>query len=302
VVLWKGVLQSLKQVMGKTAAALGFCYWATDPFDNSDYERFIDDYYQILGRLPQTTTAQPAKDIERTKRFLKFSKERNGWIERFSIVTRRCFDEVHEHFTPEELKNVELIPQFNNEASPKAIAGRARKTLEKRKEKNKPFPPNVQENALDLAGGATIACVSGFLISMIDRSVKLIAPCSANDEWPMGYIVFAEDTFTSGEDFQRILEEMIENDMHISLSLEDQIELNPIIRASLSEDLSSLSPFMQKILPKVLEGASVEEIAIFLEEKFGMDPTHTIPMLNSYFQRGYFKEPRKKSRTQSLVC
>ena len=52
--LWRGVLTVLRERIG-AAAQWGFCYWATEPLDNPDYERFALDFADIVGRFPQTT-------------------------------------------------------------------------------------------------------------------------------------------------------------------------------------------------------------------------------------------------------
>ena len=41
----------------------------------------------------------------------------------------------------------------------------------------------------------SIACVSGFLINLLDRSVKLISPCTDLKRWPLGYAVYKEAAF-----------------------------------------------------------------------------------------------------------
>src|SRR5580765_7001648 len=53
---WRSTLSVLHEVMGDCAKQ-GFIYWATDPLDNPDYEKFLIDFHEILGRCPQTTTA-----------------------------------------------------------------------------------------------------------------------------------------------------------------------------------------------------------------------------------------------------
>ena len=60
--LWRAILDHWVDLFG-TAAQTGFCYWATDPADNPDYPRFIEDYHAATGNLPQTTTAAPLRDL-----------------------------------------------------------------------------------------------------------------------------------------------------------------------------------------------------------------------------------------------
>ena len=55
--LWRDCLAVVGEVFGPSAKH-GFMYWATDPLDNPDYEHFLTDFYEVLGKCPQTTTAQ----------------------------------------------------------------------------------------------------------------------------------------------------------------------------------------------------------------------------------------------------
>ena len=89
-------------------------------------------------------------------------------------------DFIHDFFTPEELFLCELIPQYDDRLSKKATAGRVRDLVLKRKEKNKPiqFHHNLEATG-------SIACVSGFLGNLVQQTLKLIAPCSASDRWPL---------------------------------------------------------------------------------------------------------------------
>ena len=59
----------------------------------------------------------------------------------------------------------------------------------------------------------SIACVSGFLINIIEKSIKLISPCYTTKERRYGYRVFDEVTFTDGADFDRQIVSMIERKM-----------------------------------------------------------------------------------------
>src|SRR4051812_31236678 len=82
--LWREVVKVLRGKIGN-AAKWGFCYWATDPLDNPDYERFASDFCDIVGMFPQTTTAQAHKDPERIRKLLKMSEARSCRVNRFSV-------------------------------------------------------------------------------------------------------------------------------------------------------------------------------------------------------------------------
>lgn len=204
--LWRSILQVLQDLLG-TAASAGFCYWATDPLDNPDYEQFAAEFHAVLGIFPQTTTAQPTKYPERLRSLLKHSLEKGCKLNRLSILSAKILDRVYKEFTAEELAFVGIVPQnpeavvvtqfpFKAELAPKINAGRTFGTVRK-------------QPVID----GTIACVSGFLINLVTRSVQLISPCKATPEVPRGYIVYDEDTFTDSASLRSICDRMIDQQM-----------------------------------------------------------------------------------------
>lgn len=210
-ILWKEVLEATLNIAG-TAARSGFCYWATDPFDNPDYEKLIVDYHTIIGSLPGTNTAMSFKDIPRTKSLIHMWENYGFTCNHLSILTVKILNKIHEEFTPEELIWTTLNLVNKNSTTKKATAGRA---LEKIKKLNRQ-DNEYQEIKAELTQG-TIACVSGFLFNMVEKKVRLISPCKASDRWPKGYIVFDEGSFTCGKDLKVLLECMIKNNMALTL-------------------------------------------------------------------------------------
>src|SRR6185295_5508555 len=100
-------------------------------------------------------------------------------------------------FTAEELAQVELV-LHNRESliSHKAVAGRAME----RRDRLRIQEPDPQP---------TIACVTGFLVNMVKRTIALITPARATPARPLGYDVFAERTFDGARAFRAALDEMI---------------------------------------------------------------------------------------------
>ncbi|MDP6086194.1 MAG: radical SAM family RiPP maturation amino acid epimerase [Nitrospinota bacterium] len=205
--LWRDILQALKEILGPVSS-LSFCYWATDPFDNPDYEKLLLDFHKIMGTIPQTTTAQPLRDLERTRRQLRRAEALGYQIDQFSIITDRMPDKVHEAFSPEELLSAEMVLVNKGSLMPKTDAGGARNRRLGKKGK----PGILRMEKGELANG-TIACVSGFLFNLVERSIRLISPCYADNRWPLDYRIHDEATFGIGGDVPAILEEMIERHM-----------------------------------------------------------------------------------------
>ena len=152
--------------------------------------------------------------------------------------------QIHAAFAPDELVKVEIVPQMPTGTTPKAAAGAFR---ERAKTNKKIVDVEVQklaliaeqnhriakaaEHGVDIVTSqeqpGTIACVSGFLINMVKKSIKLISPCRATDEWPLGYIVFEERIFTDAADIRRAVEEMIDTHMPLEVEAESEIRLAP---------------------------------------------------------------------------
>jgi radical SAM family RiPP maturation amino acid epimerase len=209
--LWRDVLRVMCDLFG-SAVQTGFCYWATDPADNPDYDKFIEDYYEITGWLPQTTTAAPLKNIALTRAVLRLAEQHRCVINRFSVLTLRALAAIHAEFTPEELLAVELVLHTKGSLVPIALAGRARE----RRDRLEAEGHRAQLTQFEWPGG-TIACVSGFLVNMIERRVRLIAPCRPSDMNPLGYRILSEGRFTTAAEFRQTLETMVADHMPESL-------------------------------------------------------------------------------------
>ncbi len=202
--LWKNVLHSVKEVIG-AGAKYGFCYWATDPLDNPNYEKFCWDFYRVLGRFPTTTTALSLKDPLRTRNLLQLSRNSGCQINRFSILSLKKLAELHQTFTPQELLFVEVLPQNKETLVPKSLAGRSREYYQKHQDELNRFTDQISP--------LTSACVSGFLINMVERKVKLVSPCNSDDRWTLGYQIFQENSFDSAQDLQKIMVKMIDAEL-----------------------------------------------------------------------------------------
>jgi radical SAM family RiPP maturation amino acid epimerase len=290
--LWRETLQVLDDVLGRCAQN-GFLYWATDPLDNPDYESFLTDFHAVLGRCPQTTTAQGPKDIERTRALLRRAYAMGSSIDRFSVIALNHLYRLHENFTPEEMLRIECVPQ-NKEASPnhlKSNAGRARRFAAKRAE--------------ELVGEektSTIACVSGFLFNMVDRRVQLITPCNASDRWPLGYWVLDEGHFDSGAELREVVETMLRRSVRTHLQPGDAVTVRPDLTVDgaggeLSFQANGVRvrlgahPDLDTLVPLLTEGGhTAEEIALRRQRRDGIQLARTYALLGEVFDAGLLDE------------
>jgi radical SAM family RiPP maturation amino acid epimerase len=290
--LWRGALAAFRRVVGP-CIRFGFCYWATDPLDNPHYEHFLVDFQQVLGRCPQTTTAMASRDLERTRGVLRLAHSLNSTVDRFSIITLKMLHQVHAAFTPEELLRVECIPQNKESVDKyrKAVAGRARNFTERRRGEL------VEDRS------STIACVSGFLVNMLDRSVQLVTPCNASPRWPLGYWILDRGTFTSPEELGALLEAMIERSARDTLRADNVVRLRPDVRAEVDADgrLALVSPYLRfvyvagaaaPIVAALLggEGQTAMDVALALERRCDIALEDGFRLLLDMFDRGLFDE------------
>lgn len=224
---WRETIDVMVDRLGPAAAA-GFCYWATDPIDNPDYDRFVSDFHAITGAFPQTTTAIPLKDAGRTRRILRLSLRKGCAVNRFSILTLRTLERVHEEFLPEELFFVQLVFQ-NKEASPAfARAGRMLEAPAAETDATRETP--------DMPIARTIACVSGFLLNMVRRDVRLISAWPADARWPMGYRVFDERRFQTPRELAAVVGDMIERSMPPRLPAGHVVRFRPDLKVTTRRD------------------------------------------------------------------
>jgi hypothetical protein len=69
----------------------------------------------------------------------------------------------------------------------------------------------------------TIACVTGFLVNMVNRTIQLVTPTRASDRWPLGYRIYDERRFDTPAEFRLAVEEMIDAHMPEELIGSDPI-------------------------------------------------------------------------------
>lgn len=294
---WRGMLDALRDEVGP-GAKWGFCYWATDPLDNPDYERFLDDFHERLGVIPQTTTALAMRDPERTRRVLRQARGGTPVVSRFSVLTPGLLRKIHETYTPEELMEVELVLQGTGGPISKAVAGRARR--EQRERARKEGLPVEQD---ELAG--TIACVSGFLVQPLRQRVQLITPCRSDDRRPDGYVVLGERAFDDAASFRTALRELREQ--HMLQSVRDLPRLRPgpvwkleRIEEGLRADSGLVHLFLRlpervaalHALADLLEAGthSAETAAMLLFYMHGQAEAVTLADLEVLFQHGILDE------------
>lgn len=206
--LWREVLRQTREQIGMIADT-SICYFATEPFDNPDYEQFLKDFYQMFGRYPQTTTAAAARDSGRGKAFLQFLGEdvlRQAAV-RFSVLSLEQLKQIHQAYTAEELEHVELL--LNNLESVYVYSKSGRAAELSGTHTDKLFTDRV-----------SCICTCGFVVNMAKKNIMLAAPHFPDAAHPLGMRVYAERGFENAQDYGGILQEMIQQWMPLSMPLD----------------------------------------------------------------------------------
>lgn len=228
--LWRGILETAVDLAGPRAARTGICYHATEPADNPDYIEFLLDYQRVNGILCQTTTAAATRRPDWTRRLVKLYEELDGIKPRFSILSLAMLRQVQSLFTADELLYVECLMQNPESMLFKACSGRAaqderarweneyrdrysEKTMIARHEN----PVSSHNVKLPEDCGGTMACLSGFLVNLIEKTVRLISPCESSTRWPHGYRVHFEGRFDTLRDYRALLQRAIATHMPESM-------------------------------------------------------------------------------------
>ena len=292
--LWKGILSFAKETIGD-AAGQATCYYATEPLDNPDYEKFTDAFFEILGHVPQLTSAASMRKPERTRKYLFEALKKERRVHRFSVLSLDILHKIHETFTPEELLCVELLPQFTDAPHNLfANAGRARKNDDLHVEKGE---------------GNTIACISGFIVNIAERSVRLITPCGASEAHPTGEMIVAKEFFSDLDGFKHVLVSLIDRYMQEEFPKDQPLRLRPGISFEKTEKgiefshaeklrlkffgADDLSPALyHDVLDKLQAGAKTAyDVAGELMEESDAFPANVFFILKKFEQAGLFLEP-----------
>ena len=209
IALFRGLLSHLHEVFGHAASSDGILYWATDPIDHPEYEAFVDDFAEIVGLAPSTVTALAGRNPERAASILETLSRYPARSHRFSLVSPKDYRTVVDRFDPDELASVELLPQFRKDLSLKFSAGRARDRM-------------PRTDGASSAREGTIACLSGLLIDMVGRTVRIVTPCPSSDDRPDGIHESTAIPFQDLADGVRVVDELLE-DLRISIPADDAV-------------------------------------------------------------------------------
>jgi len=203
---FSGIINNLVELFGQRGAGWALPYYRTEPHDNPDYIQYLKDFEEITGSPICTSTA--VADVKWLKEMLEYYTPKRCPWPRVSVLTVGMLKKVHENFKPEELLYQQLLMQLKNHNRPKVTGGRILKQQDG-------IRNEVEEIDVEhtFVPQGSIACVSGFLINLIERTIDIISPCYTSEKWPYGYRVFDSATYEDEAGFTKVMNELIDRNM-----------------------------------------------------------------------------------------
>lgn len=210
--LFREVSASLARHLGWSAGH-ALLYWSTEPADNPHYIEFMKEYREVTGCSVCTATARA--DEKWVGDLLAHYRPLNQPWPRISVLSRSIMYKLHKRFTPEEARDMTMLMQQKDaEETRRKVPGGRDRMMSKLNEHGDLRELEVERKPEDMVvAQGSIACVSGFLINIIEKTIKLVSPCYTTEQYRYGYRVFEQVTFTDGADFDRQLASMIQRKM-----------------------------------------------------------------------------------------
>jgi hypothetical protein len=150
--------------------------------------------------------------------------------------------------------------------------------------------------------------VSGFLLNMVERSVKLITPCPSSERWPLGYYVYDERSFTSGSELENIVEDMIARHMPFRVPADDRLNFRPDLAYRGTEDGFVLNgrygtsamtenPLLRDVGDAIAAGNQTSsQIAREFSQSYGLEEELPLGWIGQLFDLGLIdEEPRARA-------
>ena len=299
--LVRGVATGMINVLGWPAAH-GMLYWSTEPHDNPHYVKLLKFWQRLTGAMLCTATARAGVDWVRE--LIDFYSTGPVPWPRISVLSRGMLRRLHRAFTPLEMRDTMLLMQQKDAEvfRSKVPGGRdrmLRQLVDADDLRDVDFE-NPPEGFQPPQG--SIACISGLLVNMVRRTIKLISPCYTTMEFRYGYRVFDETTFDSPEGFEVALKRMIARSMVVRPYPEMPMRWRDDLKAVAQPDgFTLVSPTTRRDFRRgelhLRTGELVDRGDLTYEQVFDslsdnpkIGPMVAMSMLDSLFGKGYLCE------------
>jgi len=200
-------------LFGKKTAGNALPYYRSEPHDNPGYINFMRDFEEQTCEVMCTATAV-CGDIDWLRDLMKFYRRKNArysWP-RLSILSLGMMDKVHDAFSPMELLDIEFLIQSKDHVRPKVTGGRILEDNAGLRDKE----DFSDRDNIGYVPQGSIACVSGFNISLVPRTIMLFSPSYAGSRWPHGFRVFGQATYNDESDYPEAIKRLVDRCMYLS--------------------------------------------------------------------------------------
>ena len=281
----------------------GMLYWSTEPHDNPHYVRLLEYWQELTGAILCTATAR--SDEKWVGDLIGYYSKGPVQWPRISVLSRKIMYNLHKTFTPMEMRDTTLLMQQKDgeELRGKVPGGRDRmlKQLIGADDLRDVDFENLPEGFEPPQG--SIACISGLLVNMVNRTLKLISPCYTTMEFRYGYRVFDETTFEPREGgFETALRRVVDRSMvtrpypEMPMRWRDDFKFVPR-----PDGFTLLSPTTRRDFRRgeihlltadlINRGdMSYEQVIDAMSDNENVGPMAALAMINSLFSKGYLCE------------
>ena len=144
----------------------------------------------------------------------------------------------------------------------------------------------------------TIACVTGFLFNVVERTVRLISPTTPSTTWPDGYIVFDTRRYDSPADLPAILADLVAKHMRPTIQPDRPIRFTDAVRFDGSAAIPTISSRWVRMASKdfadtgrLIRLGSRNPMSIYEEVcDLGSTPVQTMSVLDSLWKAGLLRQ------------
>ena len=283
--LWRNILQITRELLGNVIAASP-CYFATEPLDNPDYEKFLSDMKEVFGSVPQTTTAVAERDPERIRNLIRMIGERElreTNALRLSIRNLSQFYQIMNLYTAEELENVELLPNNPESVFHYSASGRAARYNEK-------VPGNKTVRY-------SISCLAGIRVNMSAGTISFVEPELPDQDYPLGIHTREKVCFHDAESYREGLVRLFRSYAFASLPYYIPVQLNRNVQVKYTgKDICLIGdgagyrmnshPMLRQAMKKLKKGIEPKKLSEELGA-FGLIEEKLFSLLNELYIRGY---------------
>lgn len=169
---FNAILDFFIDLMGDIAAD-PMLYYSTEPLDNPNYWTYADIVRERSGYYPQLSTTQYRRCAKQLHAWIKNVNKDQNMYHRFSVRTLEDLFYLYDAYSPDELLYINLSARYDENTLKNC--GRCDK-------EDAPVQP--------------VACVSGFIVNMANRTIRLETPCIPDRQHPNGINLLYASSWT----------------------------------------------------------------------------------------------------------